>query len=173
MNHVVPHDELLAVQPQLAADIVSNDQDGVRHIIDTYDAGTLTTRDDWWNLEIRRSREWMQSRRVLGAEVESRREAIMARGRKQVALNAFASGRRRSRGCGAPCPLACSGRGQRKRVRPSTAPGVVVDTSFVDATCVDLANWPRRLQPAYLDLQSLGGVDATDPTRDERLHGDG
>jgi enoyl-CoA hydratase len=84
VNHVVPHGELLAFCRTIAADIVSNDQDGVGHIIDTYDTGNLTTRDDWWSLEIRRSREWMQSRRALGAEVERRREAIMARGRKQV-----------------------------------------------------------------------------------------
>jgi enoyl-CoA hydratase len=84
VNHVVPHDELLPFTRQLAADIVSNDQDGVRHIIDTYDLGTLGTRDDWWDLEIRRSSEWMRSRQALGAEVERRREAIMQRGRKQV-----------------------------------------------------------------------------------------
>jgi enoyl-CoA hydratase len=84
VNHVVTHEELLPFCRQLAADIVSNDQDGVRHIIDTYDTGTLTTRNDWWDLEIRRSREWMASRQVLGAEVESRREAVMQRGRKQV-----------------------------------------------------------------------------------------
>ena len=84
VNHVVPHGELLAFSRAIAADIVSNDQDGVRQIVDTYDVGTLTTRDDWWDLEIRRSREWMQSRQTLGAAVESRREAVMQRGRKQV-----------------------------------------------------------------------------------------
>jgi len=84
VNHVVAHDELLPFCRQLAADIVSNDQDGVRQIIDTYDVGTLTTRDDWWDLEVRRSREWMQSRHALGDSVESRRQAVMERGRKQV-----------------------------------------------------------------------------------------
>jgi enoyl-CoA hydratase len=84
VNHVVPHGELLSFCRSLAADIVSNEQDGVRHIVETYDAGNLTTRDDWWNLEIRRSREWMASRHALGAAVESRREAVMQRGRKQV-----------------------------------------------------------------------------------------
>jgi enoyl-CoA hydratase len=84
VNHVVPHGELLAFSRGVAADIVSNDQDGVRNIIDTYDTGNLTTRDEWWNLEIRRSREWMASRRALGSAVESRREAVMERGRKQV-----------------------------------------------------------------------------------------
>jgi enoyl-CoA hydratase len=84
VNHVVPHGELLAFCRAVAADIVSNDQDGVRHVVDTYDIGNLTTRDDWWNLEIARSRQWMQTRAALGEEVERRREAIMARGRKQV-----------------------------------------------------------------------------------------
>jgi enoyl-CoA hydratase len=84
VNHVVPHGELLAFSRAIAADIVSNDQDGVRQIVDTYDVGTLTTRDDWWDLEIRRSREWMQSRQTLGDSVERRREAVMERGRKQV-----------------------------------------------------------------------------------------
>jgi enoyl-CoA hydratase len=84
VNHVVAHEELLPFCRALAADIVSNDQDGVRQIVATYDAGTLVTRDEWWNLEIRTSREWMQQRRALGDEVERRREAIMARGRKQV-----------------------------------------------------------------------------------------
>src|SRR4051794_27899681 len=46
VNHVVPHDELLPFARAIAADIVSNDQDGVRHVIDTYDAGNLTTRDE-------------------------------------------------------------------------------------------------------------------------------
>ena len=84
VNHVVPHDELLPYATQLASDIVTNDQDGVRRIIDTYDLGSLGTRDDWWDMEISRSREWMQTRPALGAEVERRREAIMQRGRKQV-----------------------------------------------------------------------------------------
>jgi enoyl-CoA hydratase len=84
VNHVVPHGELLPFSRAIAADIVSNDQDGVRQIVDTYDVGTLTTRDDWWDLEIRRSREWMQSRQTLGDSVERRREAVMERGRKQV-----------------------------------------------------------------------------------------
>jgi enoyl-CoA hydratase len=84
VNHVVAHDELLPFCRKLAADIVSNDQDGVRQIVATYDAGNLVTRDDWWDLEIRTSRDWMQQRRVLGAEVERRRAAVMARGREQV-----------------------------------------------------------------------------------------
>ena len=84
VNHVVAHDELLPFCRQLAADIVSNDQAGVRQILATYDAGSLTTADAWWDLEVRTSREWMQKGGGSGEEVERRREAIMARGRKQV-----------------------------------------------------------------------------------------
>jgi enoyl-CoA hydratase len=84
VNHVVAHDELLPYCRQLAADIVSNDQAGVRQILATYDAGSLTTADAWWDLEVRTSREWMQKGGGSGEEVERRREAIMARGRTQV-----------------------------------------------------------------------------------------
>ena len=84
VNHVVAHDELLPFCRQLAADIVSNDQAGVRQILATYAAGSLTTADAWWDLEIRTSREWMSKGGGTGEEVEKRREAIMARGRKQV-----------------------------------------------------------------------------------------
>ena len=84
VNHVVAHDELLPFCRSLAADIVSNDAAAVRQIMATYDEGSLTTADEWWNIEGRVSREWMSSGTHLGAEVERRREAIMARGRKQV-----------------------------------------------------------------------------------------
>src|SRR3954453_13740522 len=84
VNHVVGHDELLPFCRSLAADIVSNDAAAVRQIMATYDEGSLTTADEWWNIEGRVSREWMSSGTHLGAEVERRREAIMSRGRKQV-----------------------------------------------------------------------------------------
>ena len=84
VNHVVAHDDLLPFCRSLAADIVSNDAAAVRQIMATYDEGSLTTADEWWDIEGRVSREWMSSGTHLGAEVERRREAIMARGRKQV-----------------------------------------------------------------------------------------
>jgi len=43
VNHVVPHDELLPYCRQLAADIVSNDQPGVRAILRTYAEGSEAT----------------------------------------------------------------------------------------------------------------------------------
>src|SRR5204863_2408931 len=78
VNHVVPHDELLPFCRALAADIVSNDQAGVRQILTTYDEGPLTTAADWWDLESRVSRQWMQSGARTGAEGERRRVAGMA-----------------------------------------------------------------------------------------------
>jgi enoyl-CoA hydratase len=84
VNHVVAHDELLPFCRSLAADIVSNDPAAVRQIMATYDEGSLTTADEWWDIEGRISREWMSGGTHLGAEIERRREAIMARGRKQV-----------------------------------------------------------------------------------------
>ncbi|HEV3226413.1 MAG TPA: enoyl-CoA hydratase [Acidimicrobiales bacterium] len=84
VNHVVPHDELLPFCRQLAADIVTNDQAGVRQILATYDEGSLTTAGEWWDVEARISRDWMKAGGGAGEEIERRREAIMARGRDQV-----------------------------------------------------------------------------------------
>ena len=41
VNHVVPHDELLPFAGSSAADVVSNDQMGVRRMLRTYDEGSL------------------------------------------------------------------------------------------------------------------------------------
>ncbi len=51
VNEVVPHDELLPYCRQLAADIVSNDQMGVRRMLRTYDEVTGTTVDEGWKIE--------------------------------------------------------------------------------------------------------------------------
>src|SRR4051794_13242539 len=82
VNHVVGHDELLPYCRQLAADIVSSDQGAVQRIVQTYDEGSQLTGGDWWDLERTVSRDWMQH--GGGANVEERRQAIMARGRTQV-----------------------------------------------------------------------------------------
>src|SRR5437763_9661681 len=84
VDHVVPHADLLPFCRSLAADIVSNDQAGVRQILTTYDEGSLTTAADWWDLEARVSREWLKSGTHMGDEIERRRAAVMERGRKQV-----------------------------------------------------------------------------------------
>lgn len=82
VNHVVPHDELLPFARGLAADVVSNDQAGVRRILRTYDEGSKLTGAEAWELETRVSREW-QATMLDPAEIESRRRAIVDRGRSQ------------------------------------------------------------------------------------------
>jgi enoyl-CoA hydratase len=83
VNHVVPHDELLPTCRQLAADIVSNDQAGVRRILQTYDEGWLMTGADSWDNESRVSAEWLASA-GLSEQIEARRAAVMERGRSQT-----------------------------------------------------------------------------------------
>ncbi|MBV9952140.1 MAG: enoyl-CoA hydratase [Acidimicrobiia bacterium] len=84
VNHVVPHDELLATCRQLAADIVSNDQAGVRRILQTYDEGWLMTGADFWDNETKVSNDWLRDRAGFAEEVEARRKAVMERGRSQT-----------------------------------------------------------------------------------------
>jgi enoyl-CoA hydratase len=83
VNHVVPHDELLATVRRLAADIVSNDQAAVRQIYATYDEGGEVTAREAWAVEQRVAGEW-QGRGIDPAEIERRRTEIMERGRTQV-----------------------------------------------------------------------------------------
>jgi len=82
VNHVVPHEELLPFCRQLAADIVSNDQAGVRRIVETYDEGALLAGADAWALEMQVSADWLRS--GGGRDVEARRQQVMARGRSQI-----------------------------------------------------------------------------------------
>jgi enoyl-CoA hydratase/carnithine racemase len=82
VNHVVPHDELLPFARKLAGDIVSNDQRGVRRVLRTYDEGSKLTGAEFWELEARVSREW-QAEMLDPAEIEARRQGIVARGRSQ------------------------------------------------------------------------------------------
>jgi enoyl-CoA hydratase len=83
VNHVVPHDELLPFCRGLAADIVSNDQPGVRRILQTYAEVSLTTLDEGWTIEDRVSREW-EGGGFDPEKVEARRAGIVARGRSQI-----------------------------------------------------------------------------------------
>ncbi|MGZ4704990.1 MAG: enoyl-CoA hydratase [Acidimicrobiales bacterium] len=81
VNHVVPHDDLLPFCRQLARDIASNDQAGVRQMLDTYQRGAGTTADEAWGIEAEVSRAWIRG--LDPAEVEARRLAIVERGRSQ------------------------------------------------------------------------------------------
>lgn len=83
VNHVVAHDELLPFCRGLAADMVSNDQDGVRRMLATYAEGSLLSAGDAWEVESRVARSW-QGGGIDPAEVEARRAAVTARGRSQM-----------------------------------------------------------------------------------------
>jgi enoyl-CoA hydratase len=84
VNRVVPHGELLPAARALAADIVSNDQPGVRTLLDEYKQVARTTVEDGLRIEREVSRGWMRSRGGFDpAEVERRRAGIVSRGRSQ------------------------------------------------------------------------------------------
>jgi enoyl-CoA hydratase len=83
LNEVVPHDELLPFCRVLAADIVSNDQAGVRRMLQTYDEVTATTVEEGWKIEGRVSRDW-EGPGFDPASIEARRQGIVDRGRKQI-----------------------------------------------------------------------------------------
>jgi enoyl-CoA hydratase len=79
VNHVVPHDELLAASRKLAADIVGNDQAAVRNLKRLYDANARVTVGDAFEQEQQYFRAW----RIDPAEIERRRGGIVERGRGQ------------------------------------------------------------------------------------------
>jgi enoyl-CoA hydratase len=83
VNEVVPHDELLPYCRSLAADIVSNDQRGVRRMLQTYNEVTGTTVDEGWKIEGRVSRAW-EGTGFDPAAIEARRKQVVERGRKQI-----------------------------------------------------------------------------------------
>jgi enoyl-CoA hydratase len=82
VNHVVPHEELLPFCRQLAADVVSNDQPGVRQILGTYKEVTDTTVAEGWQIEGRRAAAW-PGNRWDPEEIAKRRQAVVDRGRRQ------------------------------------------------------------------------------------------
>jgi enoyl-CoA hydratase len=83
VNRVLPHDELLPFCRQLGADIVSNDQPGVRNVLATYREEERSTDFETRRIELRRSRDWLQSASGVADEVARRRDAVMERGRTQ------------------------------------------------------------------------------------------
>jgi enoyl-CoA hydratase len=84
INHVVGHDDLLPVCRSLAADIVSNDQAGVRRILRTYAENEFSYRGEAWRIEARVSGDWLRSGAATPEEVARRRQAVMDRGRAQT-----------------------------------------------------------------------------------------
>lgn len=84
VNEVVPHEDLLPRCRALAADIVSNDQAGVRRILRTYAENERLTGADAWRNETRVSDAWFAELATRPGEVEARRRAVMERGRQQT-----------------------------------------------------------------------------------------
>jgi enoyl-CoA hydratase len=83
VNEVVPHEELLPYCRKLAADIVTNDQAGVRRMIQTYNEVTATTIDEGWKIEAKVSRAW-EGAGFDPAAIEARRQQVVNRGREQI-----------------------------------------------------------------------------------------
>jgi enoyl-CoA hydratase len=83
VNHVVPHADLLPFCRKLAADIVSNDQDAVRTILNTYTEAGYATAAEAWDLEADAQRAW-QGRGFDPAQIEARRALVTNRGRSQL-----------------------------------------------------------------------------------------
>lgn len=82
VNEVVPHADLLPRCRELAADIVGNDQRGLRRILSTYDLGGATTEEHAWEIERAVSLQWFVAG-VDPADVEARRTGVVERGHRQ------------------------------------------------------------------------------------------
>ena len=83
VNRVVDHAALLDTTIGLAADIVGNDQVGVRRMLATYAEQEAAALGEIWDLEIAGARAFAETT-VPGADIENRRAAIMKRGRNQL-----------------------------------------------------------------------------------------
>jgi enoyl-CoA hydratase len=83
VNHVVPHDELLPFARALAADIASNDPDGVRALLEMYDRETDMISGEARADESARFTEWVRAGGGTPDDVARRRAALEARGRAQ------------------------------------------------------------------------------------------
>ena len=81
VNHVVPHEELLPFTRKLATDVVSNDQRGVRRLLENYRAiANAATLDEAHLLEGYMAEMWLKG--GIGM-TSGRRESVMERGREQ------------------------------------------------------------------------------------------
>lgn len=81
VNHVVPHQDLLTAARGLAADIVSNDQIGVRNLLAHYRRiANAATLDEAYLMEGYLAETWQPGM----SQVADRRTQVMARGRTQA-----------------------------------------------------------------------------------------
>jgi enoyl-CoA hydratase len=81
VNHVMPHDELLPFARSVAADIVSNDQQGVRRLLEHYRRlPNAATVDEAHLIEGYMAEMWQRDTSAFAA----RRDAVTERGRSQA-----------------------------------------------------------------------------------------
>jgi enoyl-CoA hydratase len=80
VNHVVPHDELLPFTRRLAADIVNNDQQSVRRLLQHYRAMADATLGEAFLIEGYMAETWLPG----VSQVAERRAAVTDRGRSQT-----------------------------------------------------------------------------------------
>ena len=80
VNHVVPHAELMPFTRQLALDIIGNEQDGVRRMLQTYKEYAAET--EAWENEATVGAQWRRQN-FATEKVAERRAKIMERGRTQ------------------------------------------------------------------------------------------
>jgi enoyl-CoA hydratase len=83
VNHVVPHDQLVATALRLAGDIANNDPHALSTLLDTYRRGSLATAGEAWRIE-RRAAATFHGPSVDPAEIERRRQSVVERGRSQL-----------------------------------------------------------------------------------------
>jgi enoyl-CoA hydratase len=83
VNHVVPHDQLMAFTRELATAAVQNDGAGVRRMLATYREIAGGLYDDAWAVEQRVNREWLADG-IDQDEVGRRRQQVIDRGRTQL-----------------------------------------------------------------------------------------
>lgn len=76
------HDELLPFCRRLAADIVTNDQDAVRHLLGTYGQVIDAAHGSGWAVESQRAAAY-PGNQWDPEEIARRREGVVARGRSQ------------------------------------------------------------------------------------------
>ncbi len=84
VNHVVPHDELLAFCQQLATDIASNDAETAREIFSIYNEEAEVIDGPRATIELDRFHAWHAEGKSNAAEIERRRAGIVDRGRGQT-----------------------------------------------------------------------------------------
>ena len=83
VNRVVPHEDLIGTVLELAADIRSNNQQGVRQMLQTYESTTSVTLEEGWDVEAKMGREWRRVTNFRPEDVAERRANIQNRGRSQ------------------------------------------------------------------------------------------